>query len=283
MNLSTKLISPQVDFEKHYQKVLRDIRRKDELSPASWLWILEERKKYWGRNYIYSDYPENQFQKMEKLNPKIGFDWKGQRGNRKPIIEWSLEIRESLISKKRVEDDQYEWLIRNRKKYQDDPDSFSEQDINALDKLIPYLGRDWRQTSNYAAFLKFVKGINYSLSRDKKLSSAQVVWLNHKAQTFRNLSPEEDTHEYLPLLEKLNKYLEYGWRAGNNGVDFSQKAEAIQQSLEERGSITGLQKRWLNFQSKFYNADRLTEKQIEKLEHCTKKLLFDWKSINKKK
>lgn len=235
----------KTSYKQHIKEIRKKRRTGENLTKPQLQWLQVQSTSYRKQP---NSFDNDRKEALDSLIPILGYDWKTLR---KPAPEKRTLSESVAILKKLIEEDKEitqrieSWLFRTKKRYANDPNSFSKKDIDLLNSLNPYLEHKWNHyyvgQQERKSLKQHCEEIKEKIKVGRKPSSQDTKWLLEIRKKYRDRLVTYSKEE-LKTLNSLTKYLKYDWR-------LYKKERALDDFLKEllisKKTITPAQTRFL--------------------------------------
>lgn len=278
------------DFLTYITEIKKQNETYDNLSGAQKKWLRVERKRYLENKETY---PTEKIIALDSLNPIIGRDWKKyitKQKKPKTFDKRVRDIRKKLSLQIKLEKREIHWLYDQRKRVQ--RGELSNEKIQALDKLSPLLGYDWKvkqqQYNSHKTFDQHISDIRNILGSGKELSRTQREFLRMQRIYYVRNPDAFPVYKY-QCLNKLNPLLKRDWKIKKierkEVLSFEESLVKVRSSLISGKQLSKKQKKWLIRQRSLYRNNKpiLTKEKIAALDSLNLLLGYDWKTYSEER
>ncbi|WP_027393178.1 hypothetical protein [Aquimarina latercula] len=200
-----------------FDQIIKEIINKTEvkmpLHQKEKSWLIEKRNAY-KKNMISQEHIE----KLDELIPLLGYDWKVKQRHDAPhktFEQYIIDIKKELTTSGKISKKQRNFLTKQRKYYQRNPEQYPLYKIKELDNLSILLQKDWKISKiSYPKTLSFEESlakIRNQLIVGKALNRKQHAWLSRQRLHFKNHDPQL-SQERIVSLDSLIVLLGYDWK-----------------------------------------------------------------------
>ena len=203
-----------VQFEKRYTEIKQKLQQGIPLEETDKKYLTTKRRQYQAGRFKDSKAIEH----LDKLNPLLGYDWKEIRfvkNKRKFFKEHVKDISKTLKAFETLNKTQREFLRKQRVIYKKSPKTYPKEQYDALELLIPYLGRDWKVKIIYnevkLSFEDRAKYIKKQLKKGKLLTIEEKSWFGKHRLIYRK-DPKAFDKKRQYILDNLIPVLGYDWK-----------------------------------------------------------------------
>ncbi len=270
--------------EQMIKKISSALKSKRKLPIDAREWLRSQRQLYNAHPDTYS--PRNK-EKLDALNPLLGFDWKVFKRSRLflPFEERVAHIKKELEAGNELQTGDKAWINVRRKIYRKEPWSITTEQLNLLNELNPLLEKPWNTPPKFAekpkTFLEYVKEIKQNNTSYEALTARQKAWLQLQRKEY-HLDKKGFSAEKVQILNALKPILGRDWKKyilkhkapKRTSV---QVADEIKRKLVSKTPLLIGEKAWLIAKRNAHKEQKLSEELIEKLDQLTPLLGYDWK------
>jgi hypothetical protein len=201
-------------FKWRYKTIKEKLEQDVALTPAERKYLSLKRTQYLEGRF---DDPEA-IALLDKLNTFLGYDWKeapAVKLKMRSFTDCINEIRKKLKAHEALNKRQKEFLRRQRAQYLKSPKAYPKTKYNALETLIPLLGRDWKvKLKQYGIALEFevrAYHIEQHLIMGKSLTTEEEDWLRKHRLIYRR-DPKLFDKKRKHILDAMIPVLGYDWK-----------------------------------------------------------------------
>ena len=222
-------------FNTHINIISTSLLANKTIPPISKNWLLKKAKSFKKNPNTFSP---AQINFLDSLIPLLGYDWRKPIIKNKELLNSMLnEIKTKCCNGEEIPTRTRKWLNAQRNSYNSKPQSYSSERKEALDKLIPLLGYDWKIPKlkiSKESLEERVAKIKKELKIGSEINSTDKNWLERIRRNYRKNNDSISKRDVLKLNE-LNEFLKFPWN--ETTVSIRKKQRTFEYLIDEIKSM----------------------------------------------